>query len=210
MTWDDQQILKYYKFNEIERSEEKTEGNLKYKLLKPLEKKSDEYELAIKSFLGVTLKNKEQRKFSDDGSRSKSTAAIHYQAKKDYSWIEELHKITEKERIIQQSLKELELTRTSPIKHKINYSSYQKLPVLKGINDKEISPIKIFSALEEASLRKDTSSHKVLPHKELSHKEILHKEIPQQKEIVQSLHKVHILLQKVLKSSIVKQKKQPQ
>ena len=198
-------------------------------MLKPIENKSEEYEQAIKSFLGVTLKNKEQTKFADNANRSRSTVAIHNQVKENSSWIEELQKISEKERIIQQSLKELEFTRKSPVRHKVNNRSYPKIPISKeNSTHKEKSPTKIAHphkealSSKEASILKGASPHRELPHKELPHKHLIHKQLPhkevphkeypqkdlpQQKEIVKSLHKVKILLQKVLTSPMLKQKK---
>lgn len=125
-SWGEVNNLKYFQLHESD--DEEHENFFKYKLLKPIEKKSNEYEQAIMSFLGLQGAKKIEKKKVDNESRSKSTVMISVKKREDAGWAEQLHEIEVKEKQLTKGLKELDLAKKTPIKKK--FPAIQSLPKL--------------------------------------------------------------------------------
>ena len=104
------------------------------KLMRPIEINSDEYEKAIKSYLGIEV-IKDQKK-NVDVIRSKSTIKLKQLNK---SWAEKIKKIEEQEEVIKENIKKLDLKK----------QSINKLPILTNSLNKTNEKQEVFKSLHQ-------------------------------------------------------------
>ena len=121
--------LRYIWPDEAESATENNEQIRKNKILKPIEKNSGEYELAIKDFLGAKVtKHFEKKNQMNETNRSKSTVIVKNRSNEEKIWQLKLREINEKEKALQKSLNELNVKQKQPLRSREIKKKVIKLP----------------------------------------------------------------------------------